>query len=187
VVTVERSDGRAGAWNHVRAVLLLPLTNTVGIPAAIAAATGSGNVSWIRSPGVADVATLALAAALLAGGAALVVHSIRLFVRLGRGTLAPWDPTRALVAEGAYRYMRNPMKAGLFLVLFAEAALLRSLPLLVWFVVFVLVNVVYIRVSEEPGLRARFGAAYDRYCVAVPRWLPSVAPRRRPTKPREAA
>jgi protein-S-isoprenylcysteine O-methyltransferase Ste14 len=78
------------------------------------------------------------------------------------------------------------MKAGLFLVLLAEAVLLRSPPLLAWFALFVAVNAVYIRVSEEPGLRARFGTAYDEYCARVPRWLPSVATRRH-TKPGEFA
>jgi protein-S-isoprenylcysteine O-methyltransferase Ste14 len=77
------------------------------------------------------------------------------------------------------------MKAGLFLVLFAEAVLLRSPPLFVWFAVFALVNAVYIRISEEPGLRARFGIAYERYCARVPRWVPSAATRRRHAKPGE--
>jgi protein-S-isoprenylcysteine O-methyltransferase Ste14 len=186
-MTAERCGRRAGVWNHVRAVLLLPLTNTVAIPAAIVAATGSSNVSWIRSPGAADVAALAFATVLLGGGVALVVHAIGLFVRVGRGTLAPWDPTRELVVVGAYRCLRNPMKAGLFLVLLAEAVLLRSPPLFVWFVVFVLANAAYIRMSEEPGLRARFGVAYERYCARVPRWMPSAATGRRRAKPGEAA
>jgi protein-S-isoprenylcysteine O-methyltransferase Ste14 len=91
----------------------------------------------------------------------------------GQGTLAPWDPTAALVVRGAYRHLRNPMKAGLFLLLSGEAVVFRSLPLLGWFAVFALANVAYIRLFEEPGLRKRFGAAYGHYCARVPRWLPS--------------
>jgi protein-S-isoprenylcysteine O-methyltransferase Ste14 len=158
-------------WRHARAIALLPFVNTVVIPAAILASTDEG-ADFSGSPAIA---ALVIGAALLAAGVALVAHSIRLFVRDGQGTLAPWDPTTALVADGAYRHLRNPMKAGLFLVLIAEAILLRSLPLLGWFVTFAVANVVYIRVSEEPALRRRFGAAYERYCENVPRWLPRTA------------
>ena len=37
---------------------------------------------------------------------------ITLSVRIGKGTLAPWDPTFSLVAVGPYRYTRNPMIMG---------------------------------------------------------------------------
>ncbi len=125
---------------------------------------------------VASALAAAIAgAALLAGGAALVAHCIRLFIRLGRGTLAPWDPTRELVSVGAYRYSRNPMKGGLFLVLAGEAVLTGSSALAVWFVCFAIVNVVYIRLHEEPGLYARFGERYRDYCARVPRWWPTLA------------
>ena len=82
---------------------------------------------------------------------ALVVHCIRLFVRLGSGTLAPWDPTRELVIAGAYRYMRNPMKAGLFLVLAGEALATQSAALTAWLGCFALVNVIYIRHGDTRG------------------------------------
>jgi protein-S-isoprenylcysteine O-methyltransferase Ste14 len=29
---------------------------------------------------------------------------------------------------------------------------------------------------EEPTLRRRFGASHERYCAAVPRWLPRLRP-----------
>jgi protein-S-isoprenylcysteine O-methyltransferase Ste14 len=34
------------------------------------------------------------------------------------------------------------------------------------------VNAVYFPLVEEPGLRRRFGADYEAYRAAVPRWLP---------------
>jgi protein-S-isoprenylcysteine O-methyltransferase Ste14 len=164
------------AWQHVRAVALLPFVNTVVIPAAILASTGGSGAADLGRP--ADAAVLAAGCALLLAGIALAAHSIRLFVRDGHGTLAPWDPTSALVTQGAYRYLRNPMKVGLFLILLAEAVLLRSLPLLGWFAAFAVANAVYIRVSEEQGLRKRFGLPYERYCARVPRWLPKLRLRR---------
>jgi protein-S-isoprenylcysteine O-methyltransferase Ste14 len=153
-------------WRHTRAIALLPFMNTVVVPSALLGLTGA---ALPRS----ETAVLALAgAALLAGGAALVAHSIHLFIRLGRGTLAPWDPTGELVDAGAYRFSRNPMKTGLFLVLAGEALLTQSTAVTAWFACFVVVNVVYIRWHEEPGLERRFGERYRAYCARVPRWWP---------------
>jgi protein-S-isoprenylcysteine O-methyltransferase Ste14 len=109
-----------------------------------------------------------------------VIRAIGLFIRKGRGTLAPWDPTEVLITEGVYRYSRNPMKAGLFLVLIGECLLTLSPGLVVWTTCFVIANVIYIRLVEERGLRKRFGVAYDRYCNRVPRWLGLPAARREP-------
>jgi protein-S-isoprenylcysteine O-methyltransferase Ste14 len=167
----ERSTVRAVTWwRHARAIALLPFMNTVVIPAAILVASSR---SLGFPPDRTTAVALALGGAAIAVGVALAGHSIRLFAVAGQGTLAPWDPTAALVMRGAYRYVRNPMKLGLFLILLGEAVVLRSLALLCWFAVFAAANVAYIRLFEERGLRKRFGTAYERYCARVPRWLPS--------------
>lgn len=159
------------AWRHVRAIALLPFMNTVVIPGAL----------LLLFPPVRPLEwTAALAgAALTASGAALLIHCIRLFMRFGAGTLAPWDPTRTLVSRGPYRYSRNPMKASLFLVLAGEALAMQSLALTTWFSCFAIVNVLYIRLHEEPGLEKRFGSRYSEYCASVPRWWPGLRNRRR--------
>ena len=84
-------------------------------------------------------------------------------------------PRASSSGAGAYRYSRNPMKAGLFLILAGESLWLRSSALAWWFACFVVANVVYIRLHEEPGLRARFGEQYRHYCERVPRWWPGLA------------
>jgi protein-S-isoprenylcysteine O-methyltransferase Ste14 len=165
------SADKVTAWRHALAIALLPFMNTVVIPGALLT---RWQQTW-EVPPPATAALLVAGAALAVGGLWLVVHSIALFMRLGRGTLAPWDATRELIGDGAYRYSRNPMKAGLFLVIAGETLMTRSTALLVWFACFVLVNVVYIRLHEEPGLRARFGARYRDYCARVPRWWPKLA------------
>ena len=71
------------------------------------------------------------------------------------------------------------MISGVLFVLVGEAMLLASRPHAVWTLVFLGVNVVYIPLVEEPGLRRRFGAAYLEYCRHVPR----VFPRTRPWSP----
>lgn len=44
----------------------------------------------------------------------LFIQSIILFVKIGKGTLAPWNPTKKLVVIGLYRHMWNPMIYGVY-------------------------------------------------------------------------
>ena len=43
------------------------------------------------------------------------------FATAGRGTPAPVDPPKILVARGLYRIVRNPMYVGVLLILLGEA------------------------------------------------------------------
>ena len=168
-----RDRGAVTGWRHLRAILLLPVTNTIMIPALIIAWTKDADLAWLTTmPHARDVLGGVGGVALLGVGVVLVYRAIGLIACIGEGTLAPWDPARVLITEGVYRHVRNPMKTGLFMILCAECVLLNSLALTGWLVLFMLVNMIYIRASEEPGLRARFGNAYDAYCASVPRWLP---------------
>jgi len=90
----------------------------------------------------------------------------------GDGTLAPWDPPRRLVVRGPYRFVRNPMISGLIFVLFSEALLLLSRPHAEWAATFLLINLIYIPLLEEPMMVARFGDDYREYCRHVGRILP---------------
>jgi protein-S-isoprenylcysteine O-methyltransferase Ste14 len=152
-------------WRHLVAVLLLPGVVTIGVPALIVWQTDAR----LRPPGVVGIP-------LIAAGVLLVASTVALFVTVGRGTLAPWDPTTRLVAEGPYRYVRNPMISGVLLILLGEAACFASLPLLIWFAGVFAVNAVYLPLVEERGLRRRFGADYDEYAAHVPRWIPRMRP-----------
>lgn len=118
----------------------------------------------------------ALGALVIGAGLVLVVWTIKLFVVEGRGTLAPWDPTTALVVRGPYRHVRNPMITGVACILAGEALVFGSWPLVVLLGVFALVNAIYMPLVEEPGLRRRFGAKYDTYRANVPRWVPRLRP-----------
>ena len=132
------------------------------MPALIVWATGSVSIGW-GLPGLLAALPVVVGVALLAVGGVLVVWTIALFVRVGRGTLAPWDPTSTLVVEGPYRHVRNPMISGVLFLLLGEAALLGSWPLLAWFAAVAAVNAVYLPLVEEPGLVRRYGAEYERY------------------------
>jgi protein-S-isoprenylcysteine O-methyltransferase Ste14 len=130
----------------------------------------------IRYVAILPAAQLVLGAVFSAAGLLLLIVTIRLIIRIGKGTLAPWDPTRKLVLQGPYRYTRNPMISGVALLLLGESILLGSWVLLCWFAFFVIVNTIYLKVSEEPGLARRFGREYLTYREAVPMWMPRLRP-----------
>jgi protein-S-isoprenylcysteine O-methyltransferase Ste14 len=176
VLTMNRSAGnnRVSAWRQARAIFLLPGTASVVVPAIILIRSDA-NVGW-NLAGVASALPVLLGLALISAGFALWLWTVRLFARIGGGTLAPWDPTRRLVVEGPYRHVRNPMITAVITVLAGEAALFGSPPLLIWLAVFFAFNHAYFCLSEEPGLERRFGEDYSAYKRHVPRWLPRRTP-----------
>jgi protein-S-isoprenylcysteine O-methyltransferase Ste14 len=66
-------------------------------------------------------------------------------------------------------------RRGVF-VLLGEAVLSAALPLLGWFLLFVVANAVSIPLAEEPGLVKRFGDEYLTSRQNVPRWIPRLTP-----------
>jgi protein-S-isoprenylcysteine O-methyltransferase Ste14 len=163
------------AWRHVRAIALLPGTVALVVPALLVWLTDSVEVGWAL-PGPLGVLPVLLGAALIGAGLALWIRTVVLLARIGRGTLAPWDPTERLVVAGPYARVRHPMISAVLAILLGEAALLGSLPLLGWFAAFLAANAVWLPLVEEPGLARRFGPEYDAYREHVPRWLPRLRP-----------
>jgi protein-S-isoprenylcysteine O-methyltransferase Ste14 len=155
---------------HLIAVLILPFTVVVLVPWLLLQ-SGPPIVDRIATNGI--VWTVVGGAVFLVGLSGFM-WCVFLFGSVGHGTLAPWDPTQDLVAQGPYRYTRNPMISSVAAMLAGEALLFRSSSLTVWLLVFIAVNHVYFVASEEPGLEKRFGEAYANYKIAVPRWIPRV-------------
>lgn len=161
---------------HLAAILLLPFVVTVIVPALLVG--GPGDSRWGHGS-IVEAPARAAGAALIGSGIALFAWCVALFARVGRGTLAPWDPTRRLVAAGPYRHVRNPMISGVALILVGEALLLGSWRVAAWAGGFVLINHAYFLLVEEPGLRRRFGKDYLDYAAEAPRWIPRRRPRGR--------
>lgn len=156
---------------HLVAVLMLPFTVVVLVPWWLTASQRAIDSRW--PPGSGSLVSGRVAGTALFGlGLALFAWCVTLFARVGRGTLAPWDPTQRLVVIGPYRHGRNPMITSVALMLAGEAIHLGSRLVAAWLALFVLVNHAYFLLSEEPGLARRFGPDYERYKAAVPRWLP---------------
>jgi protein-S-isoprenylcysteine O-methyltransferase Ste14 len=158
---------------HLLAFLALPFVVAVVIPVWIARRNGVG--FGLRADAAGRLAQL-LGVAVGLVGLWLFVFSLLHFARRGRGTLAPWDPPKRLVVSGPYRYVRNPMISGVIFVLFAEALLLTSRPHATWAVTFLVINLVYIPLLEEPMLDARFGESYREYKQHVRRFVPRLRP-----------
>jgi len=128
---------------------------------------------WIESDWTIHFG-LSLICGLLLIALRLVVMGLTIssFIRIGKGTLAPWSPTEKLVIKGLYRYVRNPMIMGVLTVLVGESVLVRSENILTWAGTFFLINTFYFIVYEEPSLEKRFGDEYRAYKKHVGRWIP---------------
>ncbi len=123
----------------------------------------------------------AVGAALIAGGALVLVHAFARFVVEGAGTPAPVAPTERLVVGGFYRYVRNPMYVAVVATIVGQALVLGQPVLLLYGAAVGAAMGAFVRWYEEPVLRRQFGAGYDAYRQAVPGWWP----RLRPWKPDE--
>lgn len=106
---------------------------------------------------------------LIVGGLFIFTAALRQF-RRHRTTVMPRETPVAMIDSGIYRLSRNPiyLADALFLAgaaLWWDAASLLLVPLFVWIITrrFIL--------GEESGLRAVFGAAFDRYAAQTRRWL----------------
>lgn len=136
-----------------------------------------GLVLWL-GPGEIGLGALRFAGVLpLLGGVGLFIWTVYDFLTRGKGTPSPYDPPQVLVVTGPFRWVRNPMYLAVLTVLVGETMLLDSTVLSIHLACTALFFLLGVQFWEEPGLRRRFGSAYDEYCREVPRWLPK-KPRR---------
>lgn len=104
-------------------------------------------------------------------GTTILLWSFWNFLKQGRGTPAPIDPPKELVAVGFYRYTRNPMYVGILLMLTGYFFWYGFWSLLIYAVFIFLAFNTFVAYYEEPTLRRNFGTAYEDYCNRVPRWF----------------
>lgn len=166
------------AWQHFRAIVVLPFMVTIIIPIGLLLISSWTNHSWMFFYPF-NFISLILGLITLILGYLILYKTVRAFARIGQGTLAPWAPTQHLVVMGLYRYLRNPMILGVLFVLLGEAILFGSTLIFLWFIVFFAMNHIWFVRWEEPDLERRFGEEYRKYKQNVPRWIP----RRNPWNP----
>jgi protein-S-isoprenylcysteine O-methyltransferase Ste14 len=104
-------------------------------------------------------------------GIFLLLWCVMEFYAAGRGTLAPWDPPRALVTTGLYRVSRNPMYVAVVLVLCGWAAGFQSRSLAIYATVVAVAFHFRVVLVEEPWLARTFGEQWVQYRERVRRWF----------------
>lgn len=107
--------------------------------------------------------------AIMAAGFALALPAILAFRRAGTD-VEPWKPSSALVTDGVYRRLRNPMYVGATLLLAGFAILFASDWTLVMTIAFAVIVHFGVVMREERYLEAKFGNAYRKYKAQVPRY-----------------
>jgi len=113
-----------------------------------------------------------LSVLLISAGAALAGWSAFHFLKV-RGTPVPFNPPPELVTSGPYRFARNPMLSGVFLLLFGIGVLINSFSLLLVFTpIYVLLNIWELKQIEEPELERRLGRPYVEYRSRTPMFFP---------------
>src|SRR5271166_3191568 len=137
-------------WKHLRAIILLPGMVTLVIPGSMLWLAGTDSFGLWQSVPASRVVLPVIGGICICLGLLLMAATIRLFVTVGKGTLAPWEPPQRLVVQGVYRHVHNPMITGVLCVLLGESVLTASLPLFHWFLIFAIINVIYIPLLEEP-------------------------------------
>ncbi|MAR90469.1 MAG: protein-S-isoprenylcysteine methyltransferase [Pseudomonadales bacterium] len=93
--------------------------------------------------------------------------------RRARTTVDPRVPhhSSALVANGIYRYSRNPMYLGFLSWLLAWGLYLDNAAAILLALAFVPYMNRFQIIPEERALQQRFGEPYTQYCQRVRRWL----------------
>ncbi|MBS1657394.1 MAG: isoprenylcysteine carboxylmethyltransferase family protein [Bacteroidetes bacterium] len=145
--------------------LILPVTVLILVPL------------WIEDDfSINNIYALIGGSILILAGLLVIVLTISAFIRIGKGTLAPWSPTKKLVVTGIYAHVRNPMISGVLTVLLGESLAILSLSIFIWAIAFFIINNIYFLMYEEPNLGERFGEDYRQYKSKVPRWIPAMKP-----------
>ena len=110
------------------------------------------------------------------GGAVLVVGALLTLwgawtVGVAGTTIKPFERTTRLVANGPFRFSRNPMYLGLVTMLLGSALALGTVG--PWFVALALAVTLQLRFirHEERALAASLGEPYELYRRSVRRWI----------------
>ncbi len=127
---------------------------------------------------ISPPANLFLSVPLLVIGSSLALWTVYNFYK-ARGSPVPLNPPKELVTTGLYSRVRNPMLLGWFILLFGLGILLNSISLIfIFFPLFVLQNVLYLKTVEEKEMEKKFGQQYLKYKESVPIFIPRFGKRK---------
>lgn len=108
---------------------------------------------------------------MITAGITIFFYCSYLFIKEGKGTPAPFEPTNKLVKNRIYKYTRNPMYIGYMLIITGQFFLTGAVILIVYALLIFSFIYWYVIFIEEPKLEKKFGKKYKEYKKKVPRWL----------------
>ena len=142
-------------------------------PIALALAVAGGlAATWLYPlPFLAAVVPAGwVGAAMIVLGFALAAWAVATMRRAGT-RFETTQPSTRIVTAGPYRFTRNPIYGGMFLLLIGLAVAFDTLWLLVALAMFYLVIRYGVVAREEKYLERKFGDAYLDYLAKVRRWV----------------
>lgn len=81
------------------------------------------------------------------------------------------SPTnQVLLQDGPYKFSRNPLYAGWFVMLFGYTFIFNSVSVLAFSIAFMICTHLYVVYIEEKSLEKKIGKSYNAYKQTVPRW-----------------
>jgi protein-S-isoprenylcysteine O-methyltransferase Ste14 len=132
------------------------------------------NLPWPVPKGISWAAAFFL----MVIGAAITAWSVFSFHK-SRGTPVPVNPPPVLIVSGPYKYARNPMLMGVFLLMFGLGFAMHSLSLtLVFTPLYILAHAWELKQIEEPELIKRFGNEFLTYRRLTPMFFPGIQPKK---------
>ncbi len=118
--------------------------------------------------------SIILSVPVLLVGLLICLWTVLLFVR-EKGSPVPINPPPKVITSGPYAYCRNPMLAGVFILLFGFAIWFGSISLFFIFTpLYILLHVVELKAIEEPELARRLGKEYLDYKKSTPMFFPGL-------------
>lgn len=103
-------------------------------------------------------------------GIIMTAISAGVFLKVDTG-LEPFDEAKVLVTSGFYRFTRNPMYMGMFIMLLGVAFMFGAVSALIPVPVFFLIIRNNFVLGEERFCEAAFGQQYLDYKLRVRRWI----------------
>ena len=134
----------------------------------LAASTLTARTGWIGLAAATVTVTLIALVCLAMGAVLRVWGTAYLGSGVMRGAVMQGD---RLVGEGPYRYLRNPLYLGSWLMGFATSLLMPPSGAAFFLAAFTLF-VLFLISAEERFLTAELGDVYQQYCRRVPRLWP---------------
>lgn len=101
---------------------------------------------------------------------ALGLRAVLLFRRSGQNE-NPWKPTPEVIAEGPFRFTRNPMYLQMLIACLGFAVILSNLWVLLLTPLCAVVLQRWAIIPEETYLEEKFGEGYLEYKRRVRRWI----------------